>query len=87
MSKYYRNLSEDDKVKKRKLEPLERKICQKQTEKEKKYMKNYYYERKTLLDYLISCVWELDSVLNKFLNIMKCFKKFESIRKKQNVMT
>lgn len=73
MSKYYRNLSEDDKVKKRKLEPLERKICQKQTEKEKKYMKNYYYERKTLLDYLISCVWELDSVLNKFLNIMKCF--------------
>ena len=56
MSKYYGNLSEDDKVKKRKLEPLERKICQKQTEKEKKYMKNYYYERKTLLDYLISCV-------------------------------
>ena len=46
---------------------LEIKICQAQIEKDKKkYMKNYYYKRKKLLNHLINCVTELENIcLNK----------------------
>lgn len=41
---------------------LEVKICQTQTEKEKKYMKHYSYKRKNLWNRLISCAKELENV-------------------------
>ena len=41
-------------------------------EKEKKYMKRYYYKRKNLLNHLINRVEELENVsLNKLIRILK----------------
>ena len=46
-------------------------------------MKNYYYKRKHLLNHLINCTEELEMLIliNTYLNIMKVFLNFESIRK------
>ena len=47
-------------------------------EREKEYIKNYYYKRKTLLNNLINRVEELENVsLNK--RIFKCFKSIKKL--------
>ena len=51
-------------------------------ESKKEYMKNYYYKRKNLLNHLINNELEKMLVLmNKFLNILKVFLNFKSIKK------
>ena len=42
-------------------------------EREKEYIKNYYYKRKTLLNNLINRVeiWKMLALINEFLNILK----------------
>ena len=42
-------------------------------DQEKKYMKNYYYKRKNLLNHLTNCVGELKKIFvlkSRFLNII-----------------
>ena len=55
------------KLKKEIILTIKTKICKTKREKEKKkYMRNYYYERKNLLSHLINCVKELEHVcINK----------------------
>ena len=51
-------------------------------ESKKEYMKNYYYKRKNLLNHLINNELEKMLVLmNKFLDILKVFLNFKSIKK------
>ena len=51
-------------------------MCQRQIEKEKKYMENYQHKRKNLL---IICVEELENLcFNRFLNFMKVVLSLKS---------
>ena len=56
---------------------MEVKISELHRKKGKEYMKYYDYKRKSLLQYLINCIEELENLENKhqFLNSIKCAEK------------
>ena len=50
-------------------------MCETQIEKEKKYMKNYYYKKRYLLNHFINCVEELENICpNRY--IFEFYEKF-----------
>ena len=60
---YCRNLSEDEKIKKRNYAKTKNiNMSDVNRERKKEYIKNYYYNRKDLLCQLVNCIEELENV-------------------------